>query len=199
MNTQYILYLVVFSLGGPYRSFIVIYNFVTRSVTRSVLQWGTSDAEVKDVCWKPRTDICSPFKAWSRSEYSHACFAHCQEFLFCLNSYLHGPFTFIFFPSGDAKGSVIQRRTQRPGSDVDLAKFSQELGCSANDDLIAETRCFVFHSLIYGELAQSPEKRYGVFCSMTVKHASLAAEFCTCWRGLLTVWEDSVQKEIEAV
>ena len=24
-----------------------------------------------------------PFKAWSRSEYSHACFSHCQEFLPC--------------------------------------------------------------------------------------------------------------------
>ena len=117
-----------------------------------------------------------------------------QEFLPCLNSYLHGPFTFIFFPSGDAKGYVIQRRTQRTGSDVDLAKFSQELRGRANDDLIAETRRFVFHSLIYGEQAQSPEKRFGVFYSMTVKHAILAAKFCTCWNGLLlTVWGDSVQ------
>ena len=31
--------------------------------------------------WKPITDKCSPFKSSSRSEYSHACFAHCQKFL----------------------------------------------------------------------------------------------------------------------
>ena len=32
----------------------------------------------------------------SRWESSHACFAHCQEFLSCPNFYLPGSFTFIF-------------------------------------------------------------------------------------------------------
>ena len=27
---------------------------------------------------------CSPFKAWSRSVYSHTCYTHCQGFLLCL-------------------------------------------------------------------------------------------------------------------
>ena len=37
-----------------------------------------------------------PFKAWSRSEYSHACFAYCQELLPCFYFYFPSPFTFIF-------------------------------------------------------------------------------------------------------
>ena len=37
----------------------------------------------------------SSFRAWSRSEYSHACFAYCQEFLPSI-FYCPSPFTFIF-------------------------------------------------------------------------------------------------------
>ena len=43
-------------------------------------------------CWEPRADKCSPFKAWSRSEYSRVC----QKCLPCPNFYLPGPFTYIF-------------------------------------------------------------------------------------------------------
>ena len=39
----------------------------------------------------------SPFKAWSRLEYSYTCFADCQEFLPCLNFCIPGPFTLIIF------------------------------------------------------------------------------------------------------
>ena len=46
--------------------------------------------------WEPRADKFYPFKAWSRSEYSHACSIHCREFHPCLHFYLLGPFTFIF-------------------------------------------------------------------------------------------------------
>ena len=46
--------------------------------------------------WEPRADKCYPFKAWNRSEYSHACSIHCREFHPCLHFYLLGPFTFIF-------------------------------------------------------------------------------------------------------
>ena len=36
-----------------------------------------------------------PFTAWSRSEYSHACYTYCQQFFFsCF--YLPGPFNLIF-------------------------------------------------------------------------------------------------------
>ena len=41
---------------------------------------------------------CSPFKAWSRSNYSHACFVHCQNYFFpCLNVYLPEPLLSFFF------------------------------------------------------------------------------------------------------
>ena len=39
----------------------------------------------------------SPFKAWSRPIYSHACFTNCQGFLADL--YPPGPFTCIFSPN----------------------------------------------------------------------------------------------------
>ena len=41
------------------------------------------------LCWEPRADKCCLFKARSRSEYSRACFSHCQEF--------PGPFALILF------------------------------------------------------------------------------------------------------
>ena len=69
------------------------------------------------------------------------------------------------FEEGDAKGSIIRRRAQRPRRDVDLNKFSQVLRGSASDDLIAEASCFVFNSLFYGESVQVLKKRFGVFCS----------------------------------
>ena len=69
------------------------------------------------------------------------------------------------FEEGDVKGSIIQRRAQRPGRDVDLNKFSQVLKGSANDALIAEASYFVFNSLFYGEPVQLLEKRFGVFCT----------------------------------
>ena len=45
---------------------------------------------------RTRGDKCSPFTAWSRSEYSHACFDYCQDFLPCPNFYLPGPYTVVF-------------------------------------------------------------------------------------------------------
>ena len=47
-------------------------------------QWGTADAVIK-VPFDENTELKhSPFKAWSRSVYSHTCFAYCQGFLPCL-------------------------------------------------------------------------------------------------------------------
>ena len=77
-----------------------------------------------------------------------------------------GTTTMLFsFEDGDAKGSIIQRRAQRPRRDVDVDRFSQVLRGSASDDLIAEARYFVFNSLFYGKPVQLLEKRFGVFCS----------------------------------
>ena len=46
-------------------------------------QWGAADAEIK-VPSDENTELKrSPFKAWSRSVYSHTCYAYCQGFLPC--------------------------------------------------------------------------------------------------------------------
>ena len=42
---------------------------------------GTADAEMKEPSVKNQELKDSPFKAWSRSVYSHACYAYCQGFL----------------------------------------------------------------------------------------------------------------------
>ena len=47
-------------------------------------QWGAVDAEIK-VSSGEHTELKrSPFKAWSRSVYSHTCYASCRGFLPCL-------------------------------------------------------------------------------------------------------------------
>ena len=62
-----------------------------------------------------------------------------------------GPTTMLLsFEGGDAKGSTIGRRAQRPRKNIDLDKVSQVLRGSTSDNLIAETGCFVFDSLFYG-------------------------------------------------
>ena len=44
-------------------------------------QWEAAAADIK-VPSDENTELKgSPFKAWSRSVYSHACYAHCQGFL----------------------------------------------------------------------------------------------------------------------
>ena len=47
-------------------------------------RWGAVGVEIK-VPSGDNTELKhSPFKAWSRSVYSHTCYAYCQEFLPCL-------------------------------------------------------------------------------------------------------------------
>ena len=52
--------------------------------SHSVLpQWGAADAEIK-VPSSENTELKrSPFEAWSRSVYSHTCYAYCRGFLPC--------------------------------------------------------------------------------------------------------------------
>ena len=60
-------------------------------------QWGAADAEIKVPSGENTELKRSPFKAWSRSVYSHTCHAYCQEFL----PYLFLPIRSIhlhFFP-----------------------------------------------------------------------------------------------------
>ena len=72
-------------------------NTLKRSVTvcfvllvSNILQWTAADASDENTELKG-----SPFKAWSRSVYSHTCYAYCQGFLLA-NFYPSGPFACIF-------------------------------------------------------------------------------------------------------
>ena len=47
----------------------------------STPQWGAADAEIKVPSGENTELKRSPFKAWSRSVYSHTCYAYCQELL----------------------------------------------------------------------------------------------------------------------
>ena len=47
-------------------------------------QWGAADAEIKVPSGENTELKRSPFKAWSRSVYSHTCYAYCQGFFPCL-------------------------------------------------------------------------------------------------------------------
>ena len=47
-------------------------------------QWGAADAEIKVPSGENTELKRSPFKAWSRSAYSHTCYAYCQGFLPCV-------------------------------------------------------------------------------------------------------------------
>ena len=86
--------------------------------------------------------------------------------------------------------------SQRPRRDIDLDRISQVLRGSASDDLIAVTNCFVFNSLFYGEPVQLLEKMFGAFCSTRFKD-ELAAEFCTCWCGLMIVCGQPASMELQ--
>ena len=68
-----------------------------------------------------------------------------------------GPTTMLFsFKMGMRKvlSSSSEKRTQRLRRNIDLDKGSQALRGSASDNLTAETGCFVFDCLFYGEPVQ---------------------------------------------
>ena len=50
----------------------------------SAPQWGAADAEIKVPSGENTELNRSPYQAWSRSVYSHTCYAYCQGFLPCL-------------------------------------------------------------------------------------------------------------------
>ena len=58
-------------------------------------QWGAADAEIKVPSGENTELKRSPFTAWNRSVYSHACCAYCQGFFPRLFQ-PSGPFTCIF-------------------------------------------------------------------------------------------------------
>ena len=58
-------------------------------------QWGAADTEIKIPPGENTKLKRSPFQAWSRSVYSHTCYAYCQGVLPCL-FHPSSPFTCIF-------------------------------------------------------------------------------------------------------
>ena len=56
----------------------------TVSVSPSAPQWGAADAEIKVPSGENTELKHSPFQAWSRSVYSHTCYAYCRGVLPCL-------------------------------------------------------------------------------------------------------------------
>ena len=51
------------------------------SLSTVTLQWGAANAEIKVPSGENTELKRSLFKVWSRSVYSHTCYAYCQEFL----------------------------------------------------------------------------------------------------------------------
>ena len=66
------------------------------SLSATPLVNNTLSPALKDLP-SARVDIYSPFQSLDRSEYSHICFIHCQEFLPCPDCYLPSLFTISFF------------------------------------------------------------------------------------------------------
>ena len=56
---------------------------VEHRVVSGVLQWVTADLEINDPSVENPELKSSPFNAWSRFVYIHACYAYCQGFLPC--------------------------------------------------------------------------------------------------------------------
>ena len=60
---------------------IIIIIIITIIIIYPSPQWGAADAEIK-VSSGENTELKgSPFKTWSRSVYSHTCYAYCQGYL----------------------------------------------------------------------------------------------------------------------
>ena len=68
-------------LPGLYRLDVVNCMVRCECVSLVAPQWGAADAEVKVPSGENTELKRSPFEAWSRSAYSHTCYAYCQGFL----------------------------------------------------------------------------------------------------------------------
>ena len=69
---------------------LAVYSYLVQRP--QAFRWGTKDAEIKVPSVENLELKGSPFKALSRSEYSHACFTYCQGFLPWTIFYSPGPF-----------------------------------------------------------------------------------------------------------
>ena len=83
------------SLGKPERRFaffarrlslraLIHYQTLSYDIIILPPQWRAADAEIKVPSGENTELKRSPFQAWSRSVYSHTCYAYCQGVLPCL-------------------------------------------------------------------------------------------------------------------
>ena len=75
--------LFVFAFYFIYSFLKCVYLFYGKCLSFTP-QWGAADADIKVPSGENTELKRSPFKAWSRSVYSHTCYAYCQRFLPCL-------------------------------------------------------------------------------------------------------------------
>ena len=79
--------LAVFTIRANLALFLRVMLPYQVTILTDTPQWGAADAEIK-VPSVEKTELERfPFKAWSRSVYSHTCYAYYQRFLSCL--FLH--------------------------------------------------------------------------------------------------------------
>ena len=71
-------------MSQRYRAIFKSVLFSKFVLPRESPQWGAADAEIKVPSGENTELKRSPFEAWSRSVYSHTCYAYCQECLPCL-------------------------------------------------------------------------------------------------------------------
>ena len=80
------------------------------------MQWGAADTEIKVPSGENTELKRSPFQAWSRSVYSHTCYAYCQGFLPCLFLHFRSIHLHFFPRSGELRTQKLKShlvRTQR--------------------------------------------------------------------------------------
>ena len=82
LPTPFTLFLYLFLSCGPFTC--ISFHKFSRKLSVFSPQWGAADAEIKVPSGENTELKRSTFQAWSRSVYSHTCYAFCPGFLPCL-------------------------------------------------------------------------------------------------------------------
>ena len=126
----------------------------------AVPQWGTANAKFKTPSVRnPEVTNVPRFKAWLGSEYSHACFTHCQEQLPCLNFSISCPFTFISSEPSPCRLTALvwlaQVSVLASGIKIDLSdRCHNRLMCVCAHTHISSLNC-CYWSFLYSAILHS--------------------------------------------
>ena len=88
-------------------------------------QWGAADTEIKVPSGENTELKRSPFQAWSRSVYSHTCYAYCQGILPCL--FLPFQFIQLHFPRRELQTQTVKSHLVRTQS-LNVLPLKPEVG-----------------------------------------------------------------------